>query len=55
MLRLLGAQPVLVGINPEIAQTLVHLGLNLFDVITVYSDVQHAVAYVLRKMKEVTL
>jgi anti-anti-sigma factor len=52
MLRLLGAQPILVGINSDIAHTLVHLGLNLHDFITVRSDVQHAVAYVLYKMNE---
>ena len=32
--RLLGAKTILTGINPEIAQTLVHLGVNLSDIIT---------------------
>ncbi len=30
--RLLGARTILTGINPEIAQTLVHLGVNLSDI-----------------------
>jgi PAS domain S-box-containing protein len=32
--RLLGAQVVLTGVRPAIAQTLVHLGINLSDIIT---------------------
>ena len=32
--RLLGAQVILTGVRPAIAQTLVHLGVNLSDVIT---------------------
>lgn len=32
--RLLGAQAVMTGVRPAIAQTLVHLGINLADVVT---------------------
>jgi len=32
--RLLGAQVVLTGVRPVIAQTLVHLGIDLSDIIT---------------------
>lgn len=32
--RLLGAQVVLTGVRPAIAQTLVHLGINLADILT---------------------
>lgn len=53
MLRLLGTRSILVGISPEIAQTVIHLGLNLEEFMTVRSNLQHAFAYVLRQMKEV--
>jgi PAS domain S-box-containing protein len=33
-LRLLGAQAILTGVRPAIAQTLAHLGVNLADVVT---------------------
>jgi|GEM_PF-2285324 len=46
-LRLLGATPILVGINPEIAQTLVHLGVELSSLV-VRADLQSALAAVLR-------
>jgi rsbT co-antagonist protein RsbR len=32
--RLMGAECILSGIRPQIAQTIVHLGINLQDVIT---------------------
>jgi rsbT co-antagonist protein RsbR len=32
--RLMGAQAVLTGVRPAIAQTLAHLGINLADVVT---------------------
>ncbi len=41
--RLLGAETLLVGIRPEVAQTLVSLGAQL-DGIPTYSDLQQAVA-----------
>ncbi len=53
-LRLLGAQTILVGIRPEIAQTMVQLGLHVQEFVIVQSNLQHAVAYVLRHMKEVS-
>lgn len=32
--RLLGARTIITGINPEVAQTLIHLGVNLADIST---------------------
>jgi len=32
--RLMGAECIISGIRPQIAQTIVHLGINLEDVIT---------------------
>jgi len=32
--KLLGADSIITGINPEIAQTLVHLGVDLNEVVT---------------------
>ncbi|HEU4324210.1 MAG TPA: STAS domain-containing protein [Roseiflexaceae bacterium] len=48
-LVLLGAQPVLVGVSPEIAQTVVQLGLQMNGFV-VQSDVQHAISHVLRQI-----
>jgi rsbT co-antagonist protein RsbR len=41
--RLLGAQVTLVGIRPEVAQSIVGLGLDLSDVST-FSDLQSALS-----------
>jgi rsbT co-antagonist protein RsbR len=46
--RLLGAEIVLVGISPEIAQTIVQLGVNLSDIIT-RSDLEAGFAYALKR------
>lgn len=48
--RLLGAQVVLTGIQPRIAQTLVQLGVDLNGVIT-QSTLQRGIAYALSKTK----
>lgn len=44
--KLLGAQPVLVGLRPELAQTIIGLGLDLSMLIT-YADLQSGIAYAL--------
>jgi rsbT co-antagonist protein RsbR len=46
--RLLGANVVLTGIRPDIAQTLVQLGVNLGDIVT-RSTLQAGIAYATRK------
>jgi anti-anti-sigma regulatory factor len=46
---LLGAQCVLVGITPEVAQTVVHLGVDLSALVTM-SDLQSGVQFALAKL-----
>jgi len=46
--RLLGADPVLVGISPAVAETIVSLGVDLSDLVT-RADLQSGVAYALRR------
>jgi anti-anti-sigma regulatory factor/ligand-binding sensor protein len=47
--QLLGAQVVLTGIGPAMAQTLVGLGADLSDVVT-RGDLQSGIAYAMRRM-----
>ena len=42
--RLLGAEPILVGIRPELAQTIVGLGLDLSSLKT-HADLQSSIRY----------
>jgi rsbT co-antagonist protein RsbR len=47
--RLLGAECALTGVNPHIAQTVVHMGIDLSDIVT-HRTVRHALLdYVRRK------
>jgi rsbT co-antagonist protein RsbR len=46
--RLMGADCIISGIRPQIAQTIVHLGVNLADVIT-KSTLADAFAIALRR------
>src|SRR5215813_1206734 len=48
--RLMGAECIISGIRPQIAQTIVHLGVNLTDVIT-KSSLADAFAVALRRAK----
>jgi rsbT co-antagonist protein RsbR len=48
--RLMGADCIISGIRPQIAQTIVHLGVNLADVIT-KSTLADAFAIALRRSK----
>jgi anti-anti-sigma factor len=45
--KLLGAQPVLVGIRPELAQTIVGLGVDLRSIVT-HGTLQDGIGYALR-------
>jgi anti-anti-sigma factor len=45
--RLLGAQVLLTGIGPQVAQTLVHLGVDMSSIIT-RSSLQSGIAYAIR-------
>lgn len=48
-LRLLGVQPILVGVNPEIAQTVVNLGIDLPGFV-IKRDLHGALAFVLARL-----
>ena len=48
--RLMGAHCIISGIRPQIAQTIVHLGVELPQVVT-KSDIQSALAHCLRQMQ----
>lgn len=45
-LQLLGAEPSLIGIRPEVAQTLINLGIK-FEHLPIYADLQSAVEHYL--------
>ena len=47
--KLLGAQVVLTGLRPEVAQTLVSLGVDLSDIVT-RSTLQSGIAHGLRQV-----
>jgi GAF domain-containing protein len=49
--RFLGGEAVLVGIRPEVAQTLVSLGVNLAG-ITTRADLQSGVVYAMRRVSQ---
>ncbi len=49
--RLLGAEPVLVGIMPEVAQTMVSLGIDLSRLVT-RSDLQSGLEYAVERIQE---
>lgn len=48
--RLLGADCVLTGINPNIAQTIVHMGVDLSDVRT-FRNLRNALTYYVRRRR----
>jgi rsbT co-antagonist protein RsbR len=47
--RLLGAQVIVVGITPQVAQSIVHLGIDFSDIVT-RVDLQAGVVYALQSM-----
>jgi rsbT co-antagonist protein RsbR len=49
--RLLGAQMVLTGIRPDVAQTLVHLGITLHHIVT-RSTLQSGITYAMKRQKQ---
>ncbi len=50
-ITLLGARAILVGVSPELAQTIVGLGVNLKGLIT-RSDLRSAIAFVLKRSQK---
>lgn len=46
--ELLGARAILVGVSPELAQTIVGLGINLSNLIT-HSDLRSAITFVMQR------
>jgi rsbT co-antagonist protein RsbR len=52
--RLLGAEVILTGIRPEVAQTLVSIGAGLADIVTC-GTLQAGIAYALRRQRKAAL
>src|SRR5437762_11381321 len=52
MIRLRGAETVIVGIQPEVAFSMVQLGLTLEEVATAL-DLEEGIAYLSRRTKEI--
>jgi anti-anti-sigma regulatory factor len=50
--RLLGAEPILVGIRPELAQVTVGLGLDLSS-LTMQADLESGVRYAAQRQRRV--
>ena len=48
--RLMGAECIISGIRPEIAQTIVHLGIDLSDIVT-KASLASALLYAFRSLK----
>ena len=48
--RLLGAECVLTGINPQIAQTVIHMGLDLADVVS-HRSLRDALQHFIRRQQ----
>ncbi len=51
--ELLGARTILVGVSPELAQTIVGLGINLSNLIT-HSDLRSAITFVMQRSQRHT-
>jgi len=49
--RLLGAECIVSGISPAIAQTIVHLGINLSQILT-KATLQSAMIYAMKKNEQ---
>ncbi|MHC1575680.1 MAG: STAS domain-containing protein [Candidatus Methanogasteraceae archaeon] len=49
--RLLGAECVITGIGPDIAQTMIHLGVDL-DELTTMADMQEGLRYAMDRLKD---
>jgi len=49
--RLLGAECIITGINPDVAQTMIHLGAELGD-LTTMADMQEGLKYAMKRLKE---
>ncbi|KAF5411455.1 MAG: PAS domain-containing protein [Euryarchaeota archaeon] len=49
--RLLGAECVITGIGPDIAQTIIHLGVDL-DELTTMADMQEGLRYAMDRLKD---
>ncbi|MBC8162316.1 MAG: STAS domain-containing protein [Roseiflexaceae bacterium] len=52
--RLLGAEPLLVGIRPEVAQSLVQLGLDL-SIVRTLASLQRGISYALGRQQHAAL
>jgi rsbT co-antagonist protein RsbR len=48
--RLLGAQVIITGVSPEVAQTIVHLGVSM-EMLVTYSNLQTGITHALKRRR----